>query len=115
MENRIPKVMVVMLTAVVLAGLLIHSQSPALGMVGADAAAVYKAKCSSCHAPDGSASTAAGKSLKLRDLRSADVQKQSDPQLYEVIAKGKGKMPGYEKTLGADSCRALVAYIRQLK
>jgi len=84
------------------------------GSYVADAAATYKAKCASCHAGDGSGSTAAGKSLKVRDLRSAEVQGQSDAQLFAIIAKGKGKMPGYEKTLGADSCKALVAHIRKL-
>jgi cytochrome c6 len=79
-----------------------------------DAAATYKAKCASCHGADGSGSTAAGKALKVRDLRSADVQKQSDDQLYAIIAKGKEKMPGYEKPLGAETCKALVAHIRNL-
>lgn len=80
----------------------------------ADAAATYKAKCASCHGADGSGGTAAGKSLKVRDIRSAEVQKQSDDQLYALIAKGKGKMPGYEKTLGAETCKALVAHMRRL-
>ena len=89
------------------------SSSAAVTLVG-DGAATYKAKCGSCHAADGSGNTAAGKSLNVRDLRSADVQKQSDDQLYTIIAKGKGKMPGYEKTLGADGCKELVAQIRHL-
>jgi mono/diheme cytochrome c family protein len=80
----------------------------------ADAAATYKAKCANCHGADGSGGTAAGKSLKARDLRSAEVQGQSDAQLFAVISKGKGKMPAFEKTLGADTCKALVAHIRKL-
>jgi mono/diheme cytochrome c family protein len=79
-----------------------------------DGAASYKSKCASCHAADGSGNTATGKSMKLRDLRSAEVQGQSDDALYNVIAKGKGKMPGYEKTLGANVCRELVAHVRRL-
>jgi mono/diheme cytochrome c family protein len=81
----------------------------------ADAAATYKAKCAACHGADGSGSTPTGKSLKVRDLRGADIKGMSDDALYNVIAKGKGKMPAYEKSLGADQCKALVAYIRQLK
>jgi mono/diheme cytochrome c family protein len=81
----------------------------------ADPGATFKAKCASCHGSDGSGQTAAGKALKLRDLRSADVQGMNDAKLYEVIAKGRNKMPGYEKNLGADTCKALVSYIRQLK
>lgn len=82
---------------------------------GADAAATYKAKCAACHGADGSGATAVGKSLKLKDLRSPEVQGMSDAALYAVIAKGKGKMTGYEASLGADTCKALVAYVRKLK
>ncbi len=80
-----------------------------------EAAALYKAKCVGCHAADGSGNTAAGKAMKVRDLSSAEVQAMTDEQLYEVIAKGKGKMPGYEKSLGADKCKALVGFVRTLK
>ncbi|PYP83818.1 MAG: hypothetical protein DMF61_22075 [Blastocatellia bacterium AA13] len=80
-----------------------------------DAAATYKSKCVMCHAPDGSGNTPVGKSMKLRDLGSADVQGQSDSQLYDVITKGKGKMPAYEKSLGEDTCKALVTHIRSFK
>jgi len=75
---------------------------------------VYKQRCAMCHAADGSGNTAMGRSMKLRDLRAAEVQAMTDDQLYEVIAKGKGKMPGYEKSLGADTVRQLVAYIREM-
>jgi cytochrome c553 len=95
-------------------GILSNGSSSLAGTPAADAAATYKTKCASCHAADGSGSTAAGKAMKLRDLRSAEVQKQSDDQLYAVIANGKGKMPGYAKTLGADTCKELVAHIRKL-
>jgi cytochrome c6 len=81
----------------------------------ADAAATYKSKCAGCHGANGSGQTRTGKALKLRDLRSAEVRAQSDDQLYDIVAKGKGKMPGYEKTLHAETCKALVAYCRQLK
>lgn len=102
--------------AMVCIAVLVSNDSSAnpTGSYAADAAATYKAKCASCHAADGSGSTAAGKTLKVRDLRSAEVQKLSDDQLYTLIAKGKDKMPGYEKTLGADKCKALVAHMRKL-
>lgn len=75
---------------------------------------LYSAKCAACHAPDGSGNTGMGKTLKVRDLRSPEVQNQSDDQLYEIIAKGKGKMPSYEKTLKSDEIKGLVRYIRSL-
>src|SRR5262245_37993815 len=79
-----------------------------------DVAATYKSKCASGQGDNGNGQTATGKTLKRRDLRSAEVQGLSDEQLYEIIAKGKGKMPGYEKTLGGDTSKALAAYVRQL-
>jgi mono/diheme cytochrome c family protein len=91
------------------------SGSPGIPGAPADGASTYKAKCASCHGANGSGQTPAGKALNLRDLRSAEVQGMNDAKLYQVIAKGKSKMPGYEKTLGADTCKALVAFIRQLK
>ena len=97
--------------------LMILFQTNSQAMVGPaeDGASLFKAKCAMCHAADGSASTTVGKSLKIRDLRSAEVQGQTDEQLLGIIASGKGKMPGYEKSLGADSCKALIAHIRTLK
>ena len=43
-------------------------------VAAADAAATYKSKCASCHGANGSGQTAAGKAMKLKDLRSAEVQ-----------------------------------------
>lgn len=80
-----------------------------------DGPALYKAKCAMCHAADGSGNTPVGKSMKLRDLRSAEVQGQSDGVLLEIIAGGKNKMPAYEKSLGADKCKGLVSFIRALR
>lgn len=81
----------------------------------ADGAAIYKSKCVSCHGADGKGETAVGKAMKLRDLGSAEVQAQSDAELVEVTGKGKGKMPGYEKSIGADGVQAVVAHIRTMK
>ncbi len=72
----------------------------------------YKAKCVACHGVDGSGATPMGKKFKLRDLRSADVQKQSDAELQSIIAKGKPPMPAFGKTLDAAKVQELVAYIR---
>jgi len=79
-----------------------------------DPKALYKVKCASCHGIDGSANTAIGKNLKAKDIRSGETQKMSDEKLYKVIAEGRGKMPAFERSLGEDKCRQLVAYIRGL-
>jgi mono/diheme cytochrome c family protein len=78
-----------------------------------DSASLYKAKCVACHAADGSG-TAVGQKLGAHDFRSADMQKMSDAELTGIIAKGKNKMPAYEKTLKADEIKSLVTYIRSL-
>lgn len=78
-------------------------------------AATYKAKCAMCHGPDGKGETTVGKANKIRDLGSADVQKQSDDELAGLIGNGKGKMPPYGKSLKPEQIKDLVAYIRTLK
>jgi len=80
-----------------------------------DAAALYKAKCSVCHSDDGSGSGATGKQLGAKDLRSEDVQKQTDAQLNDSITNGMGKkMPAYKGKITDDQIKGLVAYIRDL-
>jgi len=82
---------------------------------GSDGTAIYKAKCAMCHGPDGAGQTTMGKNMKLRDLRSADVQKQTDAELTKWITDGKGKMPGYKGKLSTADIQALVTFIRSLK
>lgn len=118
MNLRTLKLSSLILTACATGALAIASLAATAPTVAAtsaqDAAALYKSKCASCHAADGSGNTAKGKELKLRDLRSSEVQKLTDKQLYDLTAKGKGKMPGYEKSLGADKVNQLVAHVRAL-
>lgn len=75
---------------------------------------IYKAKCPACHGPDGKGEVPMGKKLGAHDLSSAEVQKQSDAQLTEVITKGKNKMPAYEGKLSKEQIAQLVAYIREI-
>jgi len=79
-----------------------------------DAANIYKANCTLCHGADGSGNTGAGKAFHAQDLRSDEVQKQSDAALGEVIAKGRGKMPAFASKIKPDDVTKLVAYIRSL-
>ena len=80
-----------------------------------DAAAIYKSKCATCHGPDGSGQTAVGKSMHIRDLRSADVQKQTDAELEKIISDGKGKMPAYKGKVTEGDIDNLVKWIRSIK
>ena len=80
-----------------------------------DGAAIYKAKCASCHGADGKGLTPVGKKMNLRDLGSPDVQKQTDKELYDWTAVGKGKMPGYKEKLSEGDINALVVFMRSFK
>src|SRR3954447_9650329 len=102
------KLVVIVLTAAIL--LIVPA-----AFAAADGVALYKAKCASCHGADGSGQTAMGKAMKLRDLRSPEVQKQSDADLHKITADGKGKMPAYKGKLTDDEIKALVAHMRTLK
>ena len=114
--NELKKIVVAAMSLSVLAlVILLHSSSQAASPTAGDGAETFKAKCAACHAPDGTGSSPAGKAMKVRDLSSADVQAQTDDQLFDIVSKGKGKMPGFEKSLGADKCKELVAFIRTLK
>ena len=79
-----------------------------------DAPSLFKAKCAGCHGGDGSGNTSAGKSLKLRDLGSADVQKQTDAELTAIITDGKSPMPAYKGKLTDAQIKELVTYVRGL-
>jgi cytochrome c6 len=81
----------------------------------ADGGADFKAKCAMCHGADGKGDTGMGKTMKVRDLGSADVQGQSDADLNGIITNGKNKMPKYDGKLTKDQISDLVKYIRTLK
>jgi len=77
-------------------------------------AKLFKLNCAICHGADGSGNTPMGKKLNVKDLRSEEVQKLSDAELTKIIAKGKGKMPAFDKKLKEEEINKLVAFIREL-
>jgi cytochrome c6 len=87
---------------------------PSFGAASPDAA-LYKTKCAACHGADGGGQTPVGKSMKVKDLRSDEVQKQTDVDLTKTISGGKGKMPAYGKQLSTAQVEGLIAFIRTLK
>ena len=106
-----------------LCGSAIRWVVPALGVLfllsaplhAQDAGPLYKSKCATCHGPDGTGNVPTGKSLGVTDLTSGDVQKQTDAQLTDSIANGKGKkMPAYKGKITDDQIKGLVGYLREL-
>lgn len=76
------------------------------------AAAVFTSKCAMCHGADGQGKTSMGAKFNIKNLASPEVQKQSDAELTQIIAKGKNKMPAYDTKLTKDEIAQLTAYIK---
>jgi mono/diheme cytochrome c family protein len=106
--------MQVTVSRLTLAGLILGLILPAVAQAQDDAAKIFKTNCVLCHSANGSGDTAAGKALKAKDLRSPEVQKETDAALTEIVNKGKGKMPAFGAKIKADDMNKLVAYIRDL-
>jgi mono/diheme cytochrome c family protein len=87
--------------------------SPAAGQDAPNGATVFKSKCVTCHGSDGSG-TAVGKSLKVADLRSDEVQKKSDAELIQSVSDGKGNMPGFKGNITDDEIHAAITFVRTL-
>lgn len=100
-------------TPIVFIGLAMLLAPCSLG-AQSDGAKVFKANCSLCHSEDGSGNSPTGKALKAKDLRSQEVQKQTDAELADIIANGRGKMPSFKSKFSPDVIKSLVAYIREL-
>lgn len=97
------------------AGIVCYLGLGAVMQAQSSGAKIFKANCTLCHSDDGSGNSPTGKALKAKDLRSEEVQKQSDAELATVITKGKGKMPAFGNKIKPDDVKSLVAYIRELK
>jgi mono/diheme cytochrome c family protein len=81
----------------------------------AGAETIYRTKCSGCHGASGTGDTDLGRTLKVPDLRSPEVQKVSRAELADVIANGKnGRMPPFKSSLTPEQIQALVRYIHKL-
>jgi cytochrome c6 len=109
-EETMKKVLsgIVAVAVLCLAGSLVMAQDKANGEK------VYKAKCASCHGPDGKGETGAGKVTKARDICSAEVKKETDAAWTDIIVKGKNKMPSYDKKITDADVKDVIAYMRSL-
>src|SRR5919106_5967888 len=102
-------VTLVLSVALLVVSLLVRSGTVAVAAsAGNDvAAASFASHCATCHGSNGSGDTPVGKSVKIPDLRSPAIQSQSDAQLAEIIANGKGPMPPFKSSLSKDEIDAL--------
>lgn len=90
-------------------------------LVGLDARAdtpieLWKARCMSCHAEDGSAHTKTGKKERIEDMRTAAWHaERSDEQMRKVISEGSinnRKMKPFKDKLAVDEISELIKLIR---
>ena len=102
------------LSGILIIGLALAFVPAAFAADESAGATVYKAKCLTCHAKDGSGNTPVGKSLQSADLRSAEVQKKSDAELSESVSEGKGNMPAFKTLLSEDEIHSVLGYVRTL-
>jgi cytochrome c6 len=112
--EHMPRIFIHLVALAAIFVCLVALAPPASVRAQNDAAKAYKTNCVLCHAADGSGSSASGKALKAKDLRSPEVQGKSDAELAEFIVQGKGKMPAFGKKLKPDDIKQLVAYIREM-
>lgn len=93
------------------------SAEPTLGQEHAstsDSKALFTSRCALCHGADGHGSDM-GKTLKVKDLTSKEVQSLSDDELAHVIAEGKNNMPPFKDSLKKEEITGVVQYLRTLK
>jgi cytochrome c553 len=91
---------------------------PSAAVAEDDGASLYKLHCARCHGEDGAAKTDVRQRMEVANLRSDEVQKRSDNELFDSIALGV-RHKQYPHTylyrgLAEAQIRKLVAYIREL-
>ena len=77
-------------------------------------ASIFHSKCVLCHGTDGSGKTQLGKQLQAADLRSKDVQKQSDAALHKIIHDGQANMPAFADQLSETEIDQVLKHVRAL-
>jgi cytochrome c6 len=83
---------------------------------------LWRAKCASCHGPDGKGATEQGKKMAVADMTTPEWQKMTDAQIKAAITDGvkrekngvKQEMEAYKSKLRPDQVDGLVTYIRGL-
>lgn len=76
---------------------------------------VFGYDCAMCHGDlgDGKGDLVSSMDLKLKDWRDpASLSAMSDGEMFDVIAKGKGKMPGEGERVAPERVWNLVNYVR---
>lgn len=81
-------------------------------MAFADGAAIYKAKCASCHGATGTPNPGIAKLMGVKSA--ADYKGDTEAQIIAAIKSGKGKMKPVAGISDADA-KAVADYFKTLK
>lgn len=92
-----------------------------VSVAAAEASENWTGHCAKCHGPDGAGKTKMGAKLKIRDLTSAEVQKEfTDEQAFASIKdgvkddKGKFTMTAFGEKLSDEEITAMVSLVRSM-
>jgi mono/diheme cytochrome c family protein len=80
-----------------------------------DGRSIFLANCTGCHGKSADGNTPAGRAWQVPNLRADEVQSLPDQQLLEIIGKGKGRMPAWDRLLSSIDKTHVLAYIRSLR
>jgi cytochrome c6 len=75
--------------------------------------AAFKENCALCHGENGGGSDM-GKALKVKDLRTKEVQDETSEALAKIVRDGKNNMPPFKSRLSDAQIDELIGYIRHL-
>jgi len=77
---------------------------------------IYQKRCQSCHGPVGLATPQMETTLKvpIPPVTGAALRQKNDAEMPQIIADGKGKMPGYAKTLSPEEQQQVLVYMKKL-
>ena len=108
-----------LLSTVLLAGYAVSAQAQAKpGEIPAHVKTIYKVDCALCHGDNGNGKTdlATGMGLTLSDFTDPrTLQTKTDQELFDLIRKGKDKMPPEEENRAKDAeIKSLIVYVRSL-
>jgi mono/diheme cytochrome c family protein len=115
MRNPLP-----LLPAVLLVGYAVSAPAQAKpgGEIPAHVKTIYKVDCALCHGDNGNGKTdlATGMGLTLTDFTDPKtLQSKTDQELFDLIRKGKDKMPPEEENRAKDAeIKSLIVYVRSL-
>jgi cytochrome c6 len=77
-------------------------------------AALFKAKCQTCHGPDGLANSGVGKIMKVKPANDPSVKAMSEAQMISMVRDGAGRMQAYNTSLTDAQIKDAVDYFRTL-